>query len=144
MGRDFLTFIYACCSRVFLCLLRQAIPQQHLPRFLHFLYWGQLNLLRWTTFFRVFAFLSALSILVYTTMEVFVVEARPLWHQSWLMPLILFSVFPSTLLLCRFLIAVFSQRKIAGYLSTLTFISLMLFIGTLLGCIFLQNRPHFN
>nr|WP_240266396.1 hypothetical protein [Pasteurella multocida] len=68
------------------------------------------------------------------------VEARPLWHQSWLMPLILFSVFPSTLLLCRFLIAVFSQRKIAGYLSTLTFISLMLFIGTLLGVYFSSEQ----
>ncbi|HHT7865021.1 NrfD/PsrC family molybdoenzyme membrane anchor subunit [Pasteurella multocida] len=139
-GAIFLPLFTLAAVGYFLCLLRQAIPQQHLPRFLNFLYWGQVNLHRWTTFFRVFAFLSALSILIYTTMEVFVVEARPLWHQSWLMPLILFSVLPSTLLLCRFLIAVFSQHKIAGYLSTLTFISLILFIGTLLGVYFSSEQ----
>ncbi|XWY20526.1 NrfD/PsrC family molybdoenzyme membrane anchor subunit [Bisgaard Taxon 45] len=139
-GAIFLPLFTMAVIGYFLCLLRQAIPQQYLPQFLHFLYWGKLNIVRWTTLFRVFAFVSALSILVYTTMEVFVVEARPLWHHAWLMPLLLFSVLPSACLLCRFLITRFSQQNSTSYFSILTFLSLMICIGGLLGVYFSSEQ----
>ncbi|MFD1805850.1 NrfD/PsrC family molybdoenzyme membrane anchor subunit [Pasteurella oralis] len=115
------------------CLLRQVIPSYKLPKFCHFVYWGNFNLSMWTNVFRFFSLLLACLILVYTTMEVFVIEARPLWHHYGLMPLILFSAFPTALLLCRFFIACFTQQSMPTYFSHLILMSLIIFIGTLGG-----------
>ncbi|AKD37596.1 hypothetical protein I926_01330 [Pasteurella multocida subsp. multocida OH4807] len=135
-GAIFLPLFTVAVVGYFLCLLRQVVPQTRLPKVFHLLYWGELNLTRWTTFFRLFSFVMSVLILIYTTMEVYAVEARPLWHHYGLMPLVLFSVLPTAFLLCRFFIQFFNPTSTQYAFSHLILFSLLMFIAVLAGIYF--------
>lgn len=108
-GSLFLPLFTASVGGYFLCLLRQIVPASALPKLFAPLYWGKFNLTRWTTVFRALSLLFTGLILLYTTMEVYIVSARPLWHHYGLMALILFTVLPTALLLCQFFIRLFDR-----------------------------------
>lgn len=106
-GAVFLPLFTFSVAGYFLCLLRQTIPVQNIATALKVLYWGNFNLAKWTTIFRICALIFSVLILLYTSMEVFAVKARTLWHHYGLIILILCSVLPTALLLCRFIIQLF-------------------------------------
>lgn len=135
-GAFFLPLFIIAVAGYFLCLLRQVIVRQNLPKVFGLLYRGKFNMLRWTSVFRLLSLLSALSVLVYTAMEMFVVEARPLWHHYWLMPLILFSALPAALLLYRLFAEALDKHPVPAYFSHLIVFSLMIFAGIPAGLFF--------
>lgn len=100
-GALFLPLFSIAVVGYFIVLLRTTFSEESMPKMLRWLYWGNVKLNHWRVFFRGFSLVMALLILLYTTMEVFVVQARPLWHQPWLVALILFSVLPAVLLSCH-------------------------------------------
>lgn len=132
-GAIFLPLFTLSVMGYFICLLRQAIPKSHLNKVCHILYWGRLNVPLWTTFFRMSSAITALLILIYTTMEVFMVAARPLWHHYWLMPLILFSILPVALLLCQFCIHFWLKQKLPVIFTYFTLASLLGFMISIVG-----------
>lgn len=111
-GAIFLPLFSLSVAGYFLCLLRQVIAQEQLAKWLHILYWGNFNINLWTKLFRFASVISGILILLYTTMEVFTVSARPLWNHYWLMPLILFSVLPTTFLLIQNLVSYLTKQTL--------------------------------
>lgn len=132
-GALFLPLFTMAVGGYFLCVLRQTIEPQRLPKWLQICYWGKLNMDRWTNVFRLLSLLFSGLILLYTTMEVFAVEARPLWHHYWLMPLILFSVLPTALYVCRVCVHWLGTGQVGGWYQRLSLVSLVVFIGCLIG-----------
>ncbi|MGQ0286117.1 NrfD/PsrC family molybdoenzyme membrane anchor subunit [Pasteurellaceae bacterium 22721_9_1] len=139
-GALFLPFFIFCLLTYFVCLLRQVIPMDILPKWLHVLYKGQLNLPRWVSVCRLSSLILGLLILLYTTMEVFVVAAHPLWHQYWLMPLILFSVLPTASMLCEFCIQLCLPTQTSTLLHRINLVSLVLLICSIIGLYFFSNQ----
>lgn len=143
-GALFLPLFTVAVGGYFLCLLRQAVPAQALPKLFAPLYWGHFNLTRWTTFFRGFSLLFAGLILLYTTMEVYAVAARPLWHHYGLMALILFTVLPSALLLCQFFIGLFDRTFQPKSFTYLSLFSLAGVVATLCWLYFANEKTAYQ
>lgn len=139
-GALFLPLFTLSVLSYFICLLRQVIPVQALPKWLHWLYKGQINIVFWTKLCRVLSVLFSLLILLYTSMEVFVVEARPLWNQYWLMPLILFSVLPTACLLCQFFLQICFPTQTSRLLNRISLCSLVLLICSIMGLYSFSNQ----
>ena len=139
-GAIFLPLFTVSVVGYFLCLLRQVIPQQNLPKIFKYLYMGNLNIPAWTKFFRWFSLIFAGAILVYTTMEMFNVAARPLWHQYWLMALIFFSAFPTVTVLYRLFVEILMQEKMSKVLSSNGLVSVLLFLCSVCGLYYFSTQ----
>lgn len=103
-GAWFLPFFVLSVAGYFLCSLRTSVPMQSIPKYFHWLYWGKFNTDLIKVFFVWLSLIMTILILMYTTMEVFTVQARPLWNHTWLLPLLVFSVLPVSLLFCHYFI----------------------------------------
>ncbi|OOR98052.1 tetrathionate reductase subunit C [Canicola haemoglobinophilus] len=111
----------------FICSLCQNIQIQSIPKYFHWLYWGKFNIHFAKIVFVWFSLVMTILILMYTTMEVFTVQARPLWHQPWLLPLLIFSALPVSLSVCHY----FMYQ--IGALRYFTMASLLGLIGSIWG-----------
>lgn len=131
-GALFLPLFTVFIGGYFLCLMRQVIDVKQLPKLFMPLYWGKFNLQKWTRMFRGGAALFSVLILLYSTMEVFDVTARPLWHQNGLMLLILCSVLPSAFFLCLFVIQLIDPKFKPSRFRYLSLTCLAIFVATLI------------
>lgn len=145
-GAMLLPLFLCCILGYFCCLLMQIRPVQFAPHILKGLYRSRWNNVFWIKTFRILTAVLALAIFLYTSMEIFVVEARVLWHQYWIMPLILFSALSSAAVLYQFLLALLVKNQSFRYLSHLISFCLVLFLGAILGMYFSQNdvEVHLN
>lgn len=84
--------------------------------------------------FRILALLTSVLMLLYTTMEVYQVEARPLWHHYWLMPLIIFSALPTAALLIKENIQLRTKQS-PNYLRRWALFGLLLFALSVMGLV---------
>lgn len=120
-GSIFLPLFLIASGGYFFFLLREvAIPSK-----LHFLSWGNINNHRLSGFFSFMSVLSALLVLLYTTMEIYAVAIRPLWHQIGLVVLILFSVLPSAILLTAFFLRLYNHLSIPLVLRYIALLSVV-------------------
>ncbi|MBN6710235.1 polysulfide reductase NrfD [Haemophilus haemoglobinophilus] len=110
-GAWFLPFFVLSVAGYFLSSLRTSVPVQSIPKYFHWLYWGKFNARLAKIFFVWFSLIMTALILMYTTMEVFTVQARPLWHQPWLLPLLIFSALPVSLLFCHYFMPQFNALR---------------------------------
>ncbi|WP_439234814.1 NrfD/PsrC family molybdoenzyme membrane anchor subunit [Lonepinella koalarum] len=86
----------------------------------------------WLHWVRGLVLISVAAILFYTCMEVYQVQARPLWHNPWFAPLIIFSALPTSMLLIQWTVKLRTQQNLA-YLRHWALFSLTLFILALIG-----------
>ncbi|WP_179108070.1 NrfD/PsrC family molybdoenzyme membrane anchor subunit [Rodentibacter ratti] len=84
--------------------------------------------------FRILALLTSVLMLLYTCMEVYKVETRPLWHHHWLMPLIVFSALPTTALLIKENIQLRTKQSL-NYLRRWALVGLLFFASSVVGLV---------
>lgn len=94
-------FSIAVAGYFILLLARNAKPKKakwltllHYPLF-------QKNTLLW--FFRLFSAVTAVGIIIYTVLETYQTGTRALWHNAWLLPIMLFSAWVAALGLTKWL-----------------------------------------
>lgn len=140
-GSLFLPLFTVSVVGYFLFLLRQIAEQEHLPKWLRPLLWGKVN----DGFFgKIFCLLSVMSaglILLYTTMEIYVVAARPLWHQTLLSPLLLFSVLPAAALFSAFMIRFALHHEPPEILTRIALVSALALVLVLVYMALAHPRP---
>ncbi|WP_235972316.1 NrfD/PsrC family molybdoenzyme membrane anchor subunit [Spirabiliibacterium falconis] len=125
-GSIFLPLFSVAVVGYFFFLLRHIATERSVPKMLHFLVWGKTNNLRLSSIFAFFSLFSAVLILLYTTMEVYVVTSRPLWHQAGLVLFILLSAIPSAILLTAFFLHLYNQSQIPVVLRYIALMSIAL------------------
>lgn len=128
-GSIFLPIFMLSLVGYILFLLRQ-LPQRPTQKWLALLYVGNLNNALWCWIFRILTIISSVLILLYTSMEVYNVAARPLWHQPWLIPLIIFSALPSAILLTHFAISMINGTNNKVLMKPLVIACLLLLAAT--------------
>ncbi|MFZ7199921.1 NrfD/PsrC family molybdoenzyme membrane anchor subunit [Avibacterium avium] len=124
-------------------LIRQ-LPQRPTQSWLAWIYSGDLNNQLCCQIFRILTIISSILILLYTTMEVYNVAARSLWHQPWLIPLILFSAFPSALILIHLAIYLATGESIAISMKAVILFCLILLGLTVLAINFYSDATHYD
>lgn len=142
-GSLFLPFFMFSLVGYLVFLLRQ-LSYRPTQKWLAWLYFGQLNNTLWCHIFRVLTLISSTLILLYTTMEVYNVAARPLWHQPWLIPLIIFSALPSALMLIHFAIYLTQPKAQSILLRPLLLSSLILLACTVAAINFYSTATHYD
>lgn len=129
-GSIFLPIFMLSLVGYILFLLRQ-LPNRPSQKWLSWLYLGNFNNVLWCHIFRFLTVVSSVLILLYTSMEVYNVAARPLWHQPWLIPLIIFSALPSALMLVHFAIRFTTNETRPVLMKPLMLVSLVLLAVTI-------------
>ncbi|MFC0322164.1 NrfD/PsrC family molybdoenzyme membrane anchor subunit [Gallibacterium melopsittaci] len=126
-----------------LFLVRQ-LPERATQTWLSWIYLGNVNNVVWCQIFRVLTIISSILILLYTSMEVYNVAARPLWNQPWLIPLIIFSALPSALMLIHFAIRLATGETTSILMKPLMLVSLVLLAATVFAIDFHSSATHYD
>lgn len=142
-GSLFLPFFMTSLVGYILFLLRQ-LPNKPTQKWLAWLYLGNFNNALWCQIFRILTIISSILILLYTSMEVYNVAARPLWNQPYLIPLIIFSALPSALMLVHFAIYLATGKTQTITMKPLMLCSLVLLALTVAAINFYSTDTHYD
>ena len=130
-GSFFLPLFAVSVVGYFFFLVREIANPNSFPKWLKLLLKGNLNNSLFTKIFSISSLITAGLIVLYTFMEVYVVKARPLWHEPALLPLFLLSIYPAAALLIDFTISTIFKTATPKWLTTTSLVSALLLVVTL-------------
>lgn len=117
----------------FVFLIRALIPIDKMPKLLKLIYIIKLDNNKMLKIARLLAIFGMVVLFTYTTMEVFVLKSRPLWHTYWLGPMIISSAIPPAVLFARYLLGIYVKDFNSTVLHKVVLLSLVVFLVSIFG-----------